>query len=146
MASPRILLSNDDGIHARGIRTLAEALEPLGELWVVAPDRNQSGTSHSISLHDPLRIKRIQERRFSVDGTPADCVYLALHHILPGPPDIVFSGTNHGPNLGNDVIYSGTVSAAMEGALYGYRAVAMSLALDEKSRERDRPPYFETAG
>lgn len=146
MAQPRILVSNDDGIHARGLRTLTEALEPHGEVWVVAPDRERSATSHSISLHNPLRIREVGVRRFSVDGTPTDSVYLALHHILPAPPDVVFSGINHGPNLGNDVLYSGTVSAAMEGALFGHRAVAMSLCLNEKSRERERPPFFETAG
>ncbi len=146
MDRPRILISNDDGIEARGIRTLTEALEPHGEVWVVAPDRERSATSHSISLHNPLRIRQVGERRYSVDGTPTDSVYLALHHVLPAPPDVVFSGINHGPNLGNDVLYSGTVSAAMEGALFGHRAVATSLCLNEKSRERDRPPYFETAG
>ncbi|MEO0814469.1 MAG: 5'/3'-nucleotidase SurE [Myxococcota bacterium] len=146
MAQPRILISNDDGIHARGIRTLAEALEPFGEVWVVAPDRERSATSHSISLHNPLRVREVGERRYTVDGTPTDSVYLALHHLLPGPPDVVFSGINHGPNLGNDVLYSGTVAAAMEGALFGYRAVAMSLCLNEKSRERQQPAHFDTAG
>lgn len=146
MTQPRILVSNDDGIHARGLRTLAESLEDLGEVWVVGPDRERSATSHSISLHHPLRIREVGERRFAVDGTPTDSVYLALHHVLPAPPDIVFSGINHGPNLGNDVLYSGTVSAAMEGALFGHRAVAISLCLSERSKKRESPPHFQAAG
>lgn len=127
----RILISNDDGITATGIRVLAEALRPLGELWIVAPDRERSATSHAISLHKPLRVREVAEREFSVDGTPTDCVYMALNYLMPEPPDLVVSGINHGPNLGNDVLYSGTVSAAMEGALFGYRAIAMSMCLPE---------------
>ncbi len=127
----RILLSNDDGVQAPGLRALAAALSPLGELWIAAPDRERSATSHAISLHKPLRVRQLGEREFALDGTPTDCVYLALHHLLPGPPDIVVSGINHGPNLGNDVLYSGTVSAAMEGALFGHRAIAVSLCLSE---------------
>lgn len=127
----RILISNDDGISALGLRVLAEALAPLGELWIVAPDRERSATSHAISLHKPLRIRELGPREYSVDGTPTDCVYMALNHLMGQPPDLVVSGINHGPNLGNDVLYSGTVSAAMEGALFGYRAIAMSMCLPE---------------
>ncbi len=137
---PRILLANDDGIAAVGIRTLAEALRPLGELWIIAPDRERSATSHSISLHKPLRIRELATREYSVDGTPTDCVYLGLHHIMSAPPDLVVSGINHGPNLGNDVLYSGTVSAAMEGALFGRRAIAVSLCLPELRDGRPSEP------
>ena len=131
----RILLANDDGIHAKGLRTLAGRLSGLGELWVTAPDREQSATSHSISLHVPLRVRKVGEREFSVSGTPTDSVYVGLHHLLKEPPDVVVSGINHGPNLGNDVIYSGTVSAAMEAAMFGYKAIAVSLCLGEHAGE-----------
>ncbi len=124
----RVLLSNDDGVHAAGLAALAAAFAG-DEVWVVAPDREQSASSHAISLHRPLRIVQVGERRFSVDGTPTDAVYLALNHVLKAsPPDLVVSGVNHGPNLGNDVLYSGTVAAAMEGALLGVTALAVSLA------------------
>jgi 5'-nucleotidase len=126
---PRILVSNDDGIHARGLHALVQAVEPLGEVWVVAPEHEQSATSHSLSLHHPLRIRKQQDRWFAVDGTPADCVYVALNHLLKdGKPTLVLSGINHGPNLADDVIYSGTVAAAMEGCILGVPAIAFSLA------------------
>ena len=124
----RILLSNDDGVHAPGLSALAAAF-PGDEVWVVAPDREQSASSHSISLHRPLRVVEVGERRFAVDGTPTDAVYMGLTMLLRGRrPDLVVSGVNHGPNLGTDVLYSGTVAAAMEGALLGCPAVAVSLA------------------
>ena len=125
----RILLSNDDGIHARGLLALARAVESLGELWVVAPEQEQSATSHSLSLHRPLRIrKESRPNWFAVDGTPADCVYLALNHLMKDArPTLVVSGINHGPNLGDDVIYSGTVAAAMESSILGVPAIAFSL-------------------
>jgi 5'-nucleotidase len=128
--APRILVCNDDGILARGLRALVDAVSPLGEVWVVAPETEQSATSHSLSLHRPLRLrKQSTERWFSVDGTPADCIYLAMVHLLKEtPPDLVVSGINHGPNLADDVHYSGTVAAAMEGALLGAPAIAFSLA------------------
>lgn len=122
---------------------LARALEPLGELWVVAPDRERSAISHAISLHNPLRAKPVRERWYAVDGTPTDCVYLALHHLMPEPPHVVVSGINLGGNLGNDVLYSGTVAAAMEGAMFGFRALAFSVAVDYGA-ERGQV-YFETA-
>jgi 5'-nucleotidase len=129
----RVLLSNDDGVDAPGLAALAAAF-PDDEVWIVAPDREQSASSHAISLHRPLRLLELGERRFSVDGTPTDAVYMALNHVLRGRrPDIVLSGVNHGPNLGNDVLYSGTVAAAMEGALLGVNAIAVSLA--------SRPPH-----
>jgi 5'-nucleotidase len=126
--SPRILISNDDGITARGLLALAAAVEDLGEVWVVAPEREQSATSHSLSLHHPLRIRKVAERRFAVDGTPADSVYLAINHLMrEARPTLVLSGINHGPNLADDVIYSGTVAAAMEGSLLNVPAIAFSL-------------------
>ncbi len=125
---PRILVSNDDGHFSEGLRHLVEAVEPLGEVWVVAPDQEQSATSHSISLHRPLRIREIKDRWFSVDGTPTDCAYLAIHHILKDRrPTLMLSGINHGANLAEDVMYSGTVAAAMEGAILGVPAIAFSL-------------------
>ncbi|MGC3997792.1 MAG: 5'/3'-nucleotidase SurE [Anaeromyxobacter sp.] len=124
----RVLLSNDDGVQAAGLRALAEALAG-DEVWVVAPDREQSAASHAISLHRPLRMAEVAPRWFAVDGTPTDAVYMGLNLVLKdNPPDVVISGVNHGANLGNDVHYSGTVAAAMEAALLGVHAVAVSLA------------------
>lgn len=136
----RILLSNDDGIDARGLAVLFDALEPLGELWVVAPAAEQSAMSHSLTMHRPLRVRERAPRQFSVDGTPADTIYVALHHVLPDPPDIVVSGINRGANLGFDVHYSGTVAAAREACLQGIPAVAVSARID------DAPPRYDTAG
>jgi 5'-nucleotidase len=116
----RVLLTNDDGFWSEGLRALTAALEPHAELWVVAPDREQSAASHAISLARPLRLHRIEERRYAVDGTPTDCVYLAVNHLLKDRlPDVLFSGINHGPNLADDVTYSGTVAGAVEGAILG---------------------------
>jgi len=130
---PLVLLSNDDGYRARGIRLLSRALEPVADVIVCAPEVEQSAASHALSLHRPLRLFQHEERTFSVDGTPADCVYVALHaeqRILPRRPDVVVSGVNHGVNLGDDVFYSGTVAAAREGALKGIPALAVSAAPD----------------
>jgi 5'-nucleotidase len=125
----RVLLTNDDGIDSAGLRALEEAIAPLCELWVVAPDREQSAASHAISLTRPLRLHELGPRRYSVDGTPTDCVYLAVNHLLKDQPvDMLLSGINHGPNLADDVTYSGTVAGAMEGAVLGVRvSVAISL-------------------
>src|SRR3989441_5995215 len=128
----RILVSNDDGVEAAGLRALAEALLPLGEVTVVAPDREQSASSHSISLHRPLRIEELSPwgavRRFAVDGTPTDAVYVGVNHLLRDKrPDVVASGINRGANLAQDVLYSGTVAAAMEGAVMGLPSFAISL-------------------
>ena len=124
----RVLLSNDDGVHAAGLRALADAFEG-DEVWVVAPDREQSASSHAISLHRPLRLLEVGPRTFAVDGTPTDAVYMGLNLVLrQARPDVVVAGVNHGPNLANDVLYSGTVAAAMEGALLGVPAIAVSLA------------------
>jgi 5'-nucleotidase len=137
-ARPLILLSNDDGVRAPGILAAEEALRALGEVIVAAPDRERSATSHSISLDRPLRAEEERPGVYSIDGTPVDCVYLALLHLVPRRPDLVVSGINHGYNLGSDVFYSGTVAAAVEGALRGVAGVAMSL-------ERRRQPDFGPA-
>jgi 5'-nucleotidase len=124
----RFLVTNDDGILAHGLECLVAAAEPLGEVTVVAPDREQSATSHSLTLHHPLRPVRRGERRWQVDGTPTDCVMLAVEALMPEKPDWVLSGINHGQNMGEDVLYSGTVAAAMEGLSLGIPAIAVSFA------------------
>ncbi len=124
---PVILVSNDDGVHASGLAALAAALERVGEVYVVAPDRERSAVGHALTLHRPLRVETLGPRRFAVNGTPTDCVNLALLGMLPVRPDVVVSGINAGSNLGDDVTYSGTVSAAMEGSLLGVPAMAVSL-------------------
>lgn len=122
-----ILVSNDDGIQSEGILALEEKLRRLGEVYTVAPDRVQNSMSHAITLHRPLRAKEIEPKRFAVDGTPTDCVKLALTGLLPSKPALVVSGINIGPNLGDDIIYSGTVSAAVEGTLLEIPSIAVSL-------------------
>lgn len=123
-----ILVTNDDGIQAEGLRALTKALRPLGDVTVIAPDREQSAASHALTLHRPLRIKKVEEGILSVDGTPTDCVLLGVHGFSKRKPDLVVSGINHGPNMGNDTSYSGTVAAAIEGTLLGIPSVAISLA------------------
>jgi 5'-nucleotidase len=125
--SPLLLVSNDDGIHSLGLAALVAAMSTVGEVVVVAPDREQSACSHALTLHRPLRIDQIGERRYVVDGTPTDCVNLAINGIMPRRPALVVSGINKGANLGDDVTYSGTVSAAMEGTLLGVPSIAVSL-------------------
>jgi len=130
---PLFLLSNDDGYGSEGLRILREALLEVADVVVCAPETEQSATSHALTLSRPLRLRKHEEGILSLDGTPADCVYVALHsgrRVLPRPPDLVVSGMNHGANLGTDVFYSGTVAAAREGALRGYRALAVSNARD----------------
>ena len=124
----RLLCTNDDGIEAAGLARLVEAAGSLGEITVVAPDREQSATSHSLTLHHPIRPIPRGERRFQVDGTPTDCVMLAVEALMPEPPDFVLSGINHGQNMGEDVLYSGTVAAAMEGLSLGIPSLALSFA------------------
>ena len=123
-----ILVSNDDGILAPGLALLADVCQTVGRVTVVAPDREQSGTSHSLTMHRPLRPARRPDGSFQIDGTPTDCVLLALGTLMPERPDFVFSGVNHGPNMGEDVLYSGTVAAAMEGVTLGVPSVAISFA------------------
>lgn len=127
----RILITNDDGIAARGLESLTKiAAELSDDVWTVAPETNQSGTSHSMTLHQPLRCREVGPRKFAVSGTPTDCVIMAVRHIMKdAKPDLVLSGVNHGSNLGEDVTYSGTVAAAMEGALLGIPSIALSLMM-----------------
>ena len=123
----RILLSNDDGYFAPGIQALAQALAPLGEIVVVAPEQNRSGASNSLTLDRPLMLRRAESGFYFVNGTPTDCVHLAVTGMLDGLPDIIVSGINHGANMGDDTIYSGTVAAATEGFLLGIPSIAISL-------------------
>ena len=132
------LLSNDDGYQAVGLKVLMQTMAAFGEITVVAPDRNRSGASNSLTLDAPLYTKRISDRFFYVNGTPTDCVHLAITGLLDDEPDMVISGINHGANLGDDVIYSGTVAAAMEGRFLGRPAIALSLA-------GENPTHYETA-
>jgi 5'-nucleotidase len=127
MSKPLFLLTNDDGVHSAGLRALVEALAELGEVHVVAPDREVSACGHSLTLKHPLRAEPVAERIHAVDGTPADCVNLALAKLLPRRADLVVSGINHGPNLGEDVFYSGTVGGAREGTFFGVPSIAVSL-------------------
>jgi 5'-nucleotidase len=129
----RILITNDDGVYSEGIKLLAESLAPIAEVVVVAPDREQSASGHSLTLHRPLRMQRLAENRYAVDGTPTDCVNLAVLWLLRDtPPDLVVSGINFGLNMGDDVTYSGTVSATFEGTLLGIPSVAFSQEVGEE--------------
>ena len=133
--NPLILLTNDDGFTAPGITTLYEHLLELGETYIVAPDRERSAASLALSLHNPLRVKPIRPQVFAVDGTPADCVYLAIQKLLPRKPDIIISGINPGPNLGQqDISYSGTVAAAIQGTFFLIPSLAVSLIPDTNGR------------
>jgi 5'-nucleotidase len=124
----RILITNDDGIHAPGLEVCEKiAREISDDVWIVAPETDQSGVSHSLSLNDPLRLREVTPKHFAVKGTPTDCVIMGVRHIMvDNPPDLILSGVNRGANLGEDVTYSGTVSAAMEGALAGIKSIALS--------------------
>lgn len=124
----KLLCSNDDGILARGLECLERAARTIGDVWVVAPDREQSATSHSLTLHHPLRARRTTDGTFIVDGTPTDCVILGVNELISERPDVCVSGVNHGPNMGEDVLYSGTVAAAMEATVFGIPSVALSYA------------------
>jgi 5'-nucleotidase len=123
----RILLANDDGYQARGLRTLAERLSAFAEVTIVAPDRNRSGASNSLTLETPLRVERVETNTYYINGTPTDCVHIAITGLLDHVPDMLISGINHGANLGDDVLYSGTVAAAMEGRFLGIPSIAVSL-------------------
>jgi 5'-nucleotidase len=134
----RVLLTNDDGFDAPGLRMLTEVAEELAEeVWIVAPDYDQSGTSHSLSLHSPLRISQKEERRYSVSGTPGDCVVMAVRHLMvSGRPDLILSGINRGANLGIETVFSGTVGAAMTGMLLGIPSMALSQAFSDRNAVR----------
>ena len=139
LSRARILVTNDDGIHAPGIEVLERIARSLSaDVWTVAPDVEQSGTSHSLTLRRPLRLRKYGERRYSVDGTPTDCALLAINHVLKDRrPDLVLSGVNGGANLGEDVTYSGTIAAAMESTLLG----VPSIALSQVNRSLGEPPF-----
>lgn len=128
----KILLTNDDGIHAEGLLILAKYLEKKHEVFVVAPDRNRSGVSHGITMTEPLKLCQLAENRFSCSGVPVDCTFNAINGILQEHPDVVISGINKGPNLGTDIIFSGTAAAARQASFYGIPGIAVSLASFEK--------------
>src|SRR5271156_4977820 len=134
----KVLLTNDDGFDAPGLRVLTEVAEELAEeVWIVAPNYDQSGTSHSISLHNPLRVSQKDERRYSVSGTPGDCVAMAVRHLMVSEkPDLILSGINRGANLGVETVFSGTVGAAMTGMLLGVRSIALSQAFSDRNAVR----------
>jgi 5'-nucleotidase len=136
----RILITNDDGIDAPGLDILQQIASELSDdVWVVAPETDQSGAAHSLTLHEPLRLRALGERRYAVKGTPTDCVIMAVRHIIPDArPDLVLSGVNLGHNIADDVTYSGTIAGAIEGTLLGIPSIAMSLACDYASRPRAR--------
>jgi len=121
-----IFVTNDDGIHSPGLHALQECLLPLGRIVVIAPSRDNSAVSHSLTMHRPLKVERLEDDIYTVDGTPTDCVALGLKKLLNNPPDLLVSGINTGPNLGDDISYSGTVSAAIEGTMYGIPSIAIS--------------------
>lgn len=142
----RILLSNDDGVHAAGLRALARELRKLGEVWVVAPLEERSTTGHSLTLHKPLRLIPMENRFYGVSGSPADCVYLGIREVMKTMPDVVVSGINRGANLGQDVYYSGTVSAAREASILGIPSLAVSLAVDFAKALPEEKLHYATAG
>lgn len=139
----RILITNDDGIHAPGLAVCEEIARALSDdVWIVAPETDQSGVSHSLSLNDPLRLRKIAERHFAVKGTPTDCVIMGVRHILDTPPALVLSGVNRGQNVAEDVSYSGTVAGAIEGTVLGIPSFALSQAYGPETRQK---PHWETA-
>lgn len=136
----RILLTNDDGIHAEGLAVLERIARELSDdVWVVAPETDQSGLAHSLTLYDPLRLREIDEKRFALRGTPTDCVIMAVTHVMPERPDLVLSGVNSGQNIADDITYSGTVAGAMEGTLLGIRSIALSQAYNFSDNRRFVP-------
>lgn len=137
---PLILLVNDDGVHARGIKVLGQAFSEVAEVYTCAPHVERSATSHAITIHNPLRVEKLTEKIYAVEGTPADCVKLAIGQLLPYKPDFIISGINRGPNLGIDTLYSGTVSAALEGALFHIPGLAVSSTGTDRSNM-----HYETA-
>ena len=140
----RILVTNDDGVHSHGLNVCEEIARTLSDdVWVVAPEHDQSGVAHSLSLNDPLRLREVAERRFAVRGTPTDCVIMGARHVLDGKDiDLVLSGVNRGRNVGEDVIYSGTVAGAMEGTVLGIPSIALSQAYKSRSGQ---PPFWDTS-
>ena len=141
----RILLSNDDGVHAMGLRVLYRELKKLGSVTVVAPLEEKSTTGHSLTIHKPLRLIKMEKDFYGVSGSPADCVYLGIREVLGKMPDLVVSGINRGANLGQDVYYSGTVSAAREACILGIRSMAVSLAIDFKNAKPETALHYLSA-
>lgn len=142
----RILVSNDDGVHAPALKILAKELKKLGRVWVVAPMAEKSTSGHSLTLHKPLRMIEFEKDFYGVTGSPADCVYLGIRKAIKKMPDLVVSGINRGANLGQDVYYSGTVSAAREGCILGLRSIAVSLCIDfKKQKPEDKRNYLAAA-
>jgi 5'-nucleotidase len=136
----RILLTNDDGIHAEGLKVLERIARRFSDdVWVVAPETDQSGFAHSLSLSEPLRMRKIDDRHYALRGTPTDCVIMGVKKIMPEPPDLVLSGVNSGANTADDVTYSGTVAGAMEGCMIGLRAIALSQAYNVLEEGRSVP-------
>ena len=139
----RILITNDDGIHAPGLEACEKIARALSDdIWIVAPETDQSGVSHSLSLNDPLRLREVGDKHFAVRGTPTDCVIMGARHIMKDMPDLVLSGVNRGRNCAEDVTYSGTVAAAMEGTVLGIKSIALSQAFAAASRNK---PYWDTS-
>src|SRR5581483_6371754 len=140
----RILITNDDGIHSEGLDVCAEIARVLSDdVWIVAPEFDQSGVAHSLTLNDPLRLRQVEERRFAVRGTPTDCVIMGVRYLLKDKaPDLVLSGVNRGRNAGEDVIYSGTIAGAMEGTILGLPSIALSQAYNSRGGQA---PYWDTA-
>ena len=136
MSSRLILLTNDDGVNSAGLRALKTALDPLGEVVIFAPDSERSGSGHSLTMHEPVRIKELEKNIFSVSGFPADCVYSALHGVLKRKPDMILSGINKGANMGVDVYYSGTVAGVRQGIIDGVsNGISISLVVDKKDTQ-----------
>lgn len=143
---PVVLVTNDDGISSQGIRALARMLDSLGEVYVVAPETEQSAVAHALTLHRPLRFERVRRNTYFINGTPTDCVIIAVNKLLPRRPDIIVSGINNGGNLGDDITYSGTVAAAIEGTLLGIPSIAISLVREPSdSNYRGSPTGFRRA-
>jgi 5'-nucleotidase len=140
---PIILVTNDDGVNSPGLISLFNAMKDIGDAFIVAPDRERSAASRSLTMHRPLKVEKLKKRVFSVNGTPTDCVAIGINKILSRKPSLVVSGINRGANLGDDISYSGTVSAAMESTIMGIPSLAISLALDRPSKKALL--YFETA-
>ena len=140
-----ILVTNDDGINSDGLKVLGETLSELGEVYIVAPDRQRSAVGLSITLEHPLRVENVGERTFSVDGMPADCVTLAIHRLMESPPDLIVSGVNDGQNVGYDIYYSGTVGAALVGTMSGIPSMAVSIANDRFTGEQQGTIWYDTA-
>ncbi len=149
----RILLTNDDGVHAEGLQVLERIARSFtDEVWVVAPETDQSGFAHSLSLSEPLRMRKVRERHYAVRGTPTDCVIMGVRHLMPEPPDLILSGVNAGSNVADDVTYSGTIAGAMEGTLLGIRSIALSQGysvsedgrtVDWRTSERHAPEVLQ---